>query len=471
MIDTDPVTPSTRPGYFAATGHAQIERDYPMGNALEARYRCKSRAYLRDLQNQRFLELMAFAWRVPFYRRRWTEAGVVPSDIRSIDDLVKLPTYSKQDLMASVERFPPFGDFHGLDAHGEGVRPQLILQTTSGTTGTPQPLMYGPRSREIQNILLARAFRLQGMNESDIVHSMYGFGMVNGGHYIREAITHWVGASVLSAGTGLETRSVQQVRLMRDFRATALVGFADYAKKLAQVAVENGIVPGKDIRLKMISGHVGEEADRLREAWGGCDVFDWYGVGDTGIIAAQTRPSGPLMVFEDAHLIEIVGDDGRPCSPGAEGDLVCTCLFKDDIFPIIRFNTHDVSRFVPEADDEGYPFRRIAGFLGRSDNMVKLRGVNVYPTGIGAILEREVTGYAGDYLCVLRRVDGRDEMTLRVELKDTGVSVGAAEVIRGVMKAALGVEIDVEVCPVGALASLTGIESRQKPVRLLKDIR
>lgn len=470
MIHTDQITPSARPGYFAAMGHEQIEHDYPMGDALVARYRGMSRTCLRDLQNQRFLALMAFAWKVPFYRRRWTEAGVVPSDIRSIDDLAKLPTYSKQDLMASVEQFPPFGDFHGLDAHGQGARPQLILQTTSGTTGTPQPLMYGPRSREIQNILLARAFRLQGMNESDIVHSMYGFGMVNGGHYIREAITHWVGASVLSAGTGLETRSVQQVRLMRDFGATALVGFADYAKKLAQVAVENGIVPGRDIRLKMISGHVGGEADRLREAWG-CDVYDWYGVGDTGVIAAQTKPSGSLMTFEDAHLIEIVGEDGRACAPGDEGDLVCTCLFKDDIFPIIRFNTHDVSRFVPAADDEGFPFRRIAGFLGRSDNMVKLRGVNVYPTGIGAILEREVVDYAGDYVCVLRRVEGRDEMTLRVELKEANAAPSAAQAIRSVMKAALGVEIDVDVCSVGALASLTGIESRQKPVRLLKDIR
>lgn len=463
--------PATRPGYFAASRHEQIERDYPMAGALEARYRGRSKAYLRDIQNQRFLALMDFAWRVPFYRRLWSEAGVVPADVRSIDDVAKLPTYSKQDLMASVERFPPFGDFHGLDAHDGDRRPQLILQTTSGTTGTPQPLMYGPHSREIQNILLARAFRLQGMNESDIVHSMYGFGMVNGGHYIREAITHWVGASVLSAGTGLETRSVQQVRLMRDFRATALVGFADYAKKLAQVARECGIEPGKDIRLKMISGHVGEDAATLQEAWGGCDVFDWYGVGDTGIIAAQTAARGPLMVFEDAHLVEILGEDGKACAPGEEGDLVCTSLFKSDVFPIIRFNTHDVSRFVPDADDEGYPFRRIAGFLGRSDNMVKLRGINIYPTGIGTILEREVAGYAGDYLCVLRREEGRDDMRLRVEMQPLGSDADAAARIRAVMKAALGVELDIEICAPGALAALTGIESRQKPVRLLKETR
>jgi phenylacetate-CoA ligase len=138
----------------------------------------------------------------------------------TLDDITKLPTYSKGDLMASVEAHPPLGDFHGLDSYPPGIRPPLIFQTTSGTTGRPQPLLFGPKSREIQNLLLARFYALMGITRDDVIHSVYGHGMVNGGHYVREAVTHWTGAQFLSAGTGVETRSATQVGLMRDFNAT-----------------------------------------------------------------------------------------------------------------------------------------------------------------------------------------------------------------------------------------------------------
>ena len=205
----------------------------------------------------------------------------------------------------------------------DGGRYRTVLQTTRGTTGVPQPLYFGARDREVQNILLARAYLLQGLKPNDVVHSIYGFGMVNGGHYIREAILHHTDALLLSAGTGTETRSRQQVELMHRFGATVLVGFSDYMLRLAQTAQDTGLTPGTDIPLRMISGHLGHDArEALSAAWGDVSVYDWYCVGDTGIIAAEGPCQEGLYVWEDAHFLEIVAPGaGKPVNPGVRQHL------------------------------------------------------------------------------------------------------------------------------------------------------
>lgn len=460
----------TESTYFQAVDHERIIRDYPVGQAFLDRFRSISRDELRALQDDRFRELLSFAWRVPFYRRHWGARGIEPGDIGGLDDIGKLPPFSKSDLMQSVEAHPPIGDFHGLDAYPPDSRPQIILQTTSGTTGRPQPLLFGPWSREVQNRLLARLYLAQGMSRDDVVHSVYGFGMVNGGHYVRETILHWVGSRMLTAGHGAETRSVNQVHLMRDFAATALVGFGDYMKRLSDVARAEGIVPGKDIRLHLISGHLGAESpESMSAAWGGAEVFDWYGVGDTGAIAGELPDHAGLYIQEDAQILELLDvDTGAPVAPGAPGDMVCTCLFKTDVFPIIRFNTHDVSRELTGDSPSGLVFRRLAGHLGRSDNMVKLRGINLYPTGIGALIEERATGFTGEYFCRVTRTDGREEMTVLIEIAAPGE--GLKPVLVDHLRSRLGVEVGVELAGPGDLATLTEIETRQKPIRLL-DLR
>lgn len=452
--------------YFAAANPAAITRDYPAIDAL----RGTSRDELRVRQEARFQDAVGFAWRVPFYRRLWGRAGAQPGDIRTLDDLPKLPAYDKAGLMASVAEHPPIGDFHGQDCHADGSRPQIIMQTTSGTTGTPQPLLFGPRSREVQNRLLARAYALMGMTRDDVVHSVYGHGMVNGGHYVRETVLHWIGARFLSAGTGIETRSAQQVRLMRQFGATCIVGFADYIRRLADVAREEGLEPGRDIAVRMICAHLGSESQAsLSAAWGGPAVYDWYGVGDTGIIAGEGPDRSGMHVFEDAQWLEITDpDSGAPVPEGTLGDMVCTCLFKDDIFPVIRFNTHDVTEEVTGPNPLGVPFRRIRGFLGRSDNMVKLRGINLFPTGIGALLMAERSDATGEFLCRVRRSGSRDEMTVELEVRgDTGAAARAA--CEALLRARLGVEVGVTFAAPGSLAPLTQVEQRQKPIRLLDE--
>lgn len=454
--------------YFDAFDAKALREDFPLGEDLYSIYRGMSTDELFARQNTHFMKAVAFAWKIPFYQRLWANAGVVASDINSLADITKLPTYSKSDLMASVEACPPIGDFDGLATYADDKRPPLIFQTTSGTTGRPQPLLYGPKSREVQNLLLGRVYAMQGMTNRDVIHSVYGHGMVNGGHYIREAVTHWVGAQMLSAGTGIETPSVTQVHLMRDFAATVIVGFGDYINRLSEVAREAGLEPGKDIPVRLISGHMGvDSTDAMSRAWGGAQVFDWYGVGDTGTIAGQGPDRDGLHVMEDAQFIEILDvDDHTPVEPGEIGDMVCTCLYKDDVFPIIRFNTHDVSRYLPGANPLDLPFQRIAGFLGRSDNMIKLRGINIYPQGIGAILSTRFDETNGEYYCRVERGSTRDEMTVVVEVRDQ--PEGLAQAMAEMLRTQLGVSIGIELAGPGETAEVTGIEAKQKASRLIE---
>jgi len=461
----------TYPNYFEAFDYPQMMEDYPIGDAFLKRYQGMTKDELRELQNQRFMTLVARAWEIPFYQRLWGNAGITRADIQSLDDIEKLPIFSKTEIMDSVAKFPPMGDFSGLDSIPPEKRPPIVFHTTSGTTGTPQPLIFGPKGREVQSLLVARSYRLMGLKPAAVMQSCYGHGMINGGHYMREAVTRYTNAVFLSAGTGLETRSVQQVKLMRDYGVTVLVGFADYLKKLADVARAEGIEPGRDIKLDMIIGQLGqgEAREALREAWGGeVKLFDWYGVGDTGAIAAEGPEQDGMYVWEDAQYLEILDvDSNRPVAEGELGNMVVTCLHKDDVYPLIRFNTCDVTEAIPGDNALDLPFMRIRGFLGRSDNMVKLRGINIYPTGIGAILE-ECEEFTGEYICRVDSIDGRDEMTVIAEV-NVPVSdyLGLAARFGSILKQKVGIEIAVELVALGDTAALTEIERRQKPKRLI----
>ena len=456
----------TFPTFHQAFDAEQMLRDYPVGDAFTARYTAMSRDELRAIQNTQFLKLMTRGWQVPFYKRLWSAKGIEPGDIRSLDDIVKLPTYDKSDLMASIDAHPPYGDFAGL---GGADRPPAFFHTTSGTTGKPQVLLFGPKGRDVGNLLVGRMVRWQGLRPEDTVQSVYGHGMINGGHYIREAFTRFTNSIFLSAGTGIETRSATQVGLMKDFNVTVLVGFVDYIKKLAEVAVAEGLTPGEDIKIRMITGHLGtEDRTSVEQAWGGAKAFDWYGVGDTGSIAGEGPDRDGLYVWEDAQYVELLDvDSGAPVPDGQKGDMVVTCLYKDDIAPCIRFNTHDVSAVKLGTNSTGMVFKRLEGFLGRSDNMVKLRGINVFPHAIGALIG-ERGDVTGEYVCrVVRDVGGRDEMIVVMEHK--AASAAASAEIADLLRRGLSVEVTVDLVGPGATAPLTQIDVRQKAIRLIDE--
>lgn len=450
----------TFPTYFEAFDARQMLADYPIGDAFTARYTGMSRDELRAVQERQFARLMARGWEIPFYRRLWGDKGIEPGDIRGLDDITRLPVYDKSDLMASVAAAPPYGDFAG-----RGTDP-VIFHTTSGTTGRPQPLLFGPKGREITNLLVGRMYRWQGLTPDDVVQSVYGHGMINGGHYIREAVTHFTNSLFLSAGTGIETRSANQVQLMADFGVTVLVGFVDYIRKLAEVARDTGLLDQMQIR--MICGHLGTEDRAATEAaWGGAKAFDWYGVGDTGSIAGEGPEREGLYVWEDAQYLELLDvERGTPVGTGETGDMVVTCLFKDDVAPCIRFNTHDITHELTGTNATGMAFKRIAGFKGRSDNMVKLRGINVFPHAIGAIIENRAD-LTGEYVCRLVRdpATQRDDMLVILESRG-GSDAGQLATL---LRQGLGVEVSIALEPPGGTAALTQIDVRQKPIRLIDE--
>ena len=445
------------PTYFETFDARQLLADYPVGQEFVDRYTRMSRDALHALQNERFLKLMKRGWEIPFYQRLWGARGIEPGDIRSLEDITLLPVYDKSDLMASVNEYPPYGDFDG-----RGNSP-VVFHTTSGTTGRPQPLMFGPKGREITSLMVGRMYRWMGLQQEDVVQSVYGHGMINGGHYIREAVTHYTNSLFLSAGTGIETRSTNQVNMMADFGVTCMVGFVDYIRKLAEVAEAEKLFDR--INLRMIIGHLGTEDRASTEAaWRGAKAYDWYGVGDTGTIAGEGPERDGLYVWEDAQYLELLDvDTGAPVAPGQTGDMVVTCLFKDDISPCIRFNTHDVTEELLGANQTGMVFKRISGFKGRSDNMVKLRGINIFPHAVGAIIENR-PDLTGEYVChVVRDASGRDEMLVRLE------SRGASEAteIAALLRKGIGIEVGVELVGPGETATETQIDTRQKPIRLI----
>lgn len=452
-----------RSTYFETLDIPRLLREYPAGAEFPGRYRGMSTDELRAIQDRRFRRVMRRGWATPFYRRLWGREGIEPGDVSGLDDLQRLPIYDKTDIMASVQSHPPFGDATGMESYAGGVAPPMILHTTSGTTGAPQPLVFGPWGREVANLLVGRMYTWLGVHSGDVVHSVYGHGMVNGGHYIREAVTHFTPATFLSAGTGVETPSVRQVRIMERFGATVLVGFVDYLRRLAEVAVEEGLRPGEDIPVRMIIGHMGPAGhSEVERAWGGAPAYDWYGVADTGTVAGEGPDRDGMYVWEDAHFLEVL--DPETGGPAARGDMVVTCLYKDDLAPVIRFNTHDVTEWLPGMGPSGLVFRRIRGFMGRSDSMVKIRGVNIYPESLAGWVSAQ-PGCTGAYYCrATRTASGREE--LAVVMESSGSEGSRLE--RG-LRDLLGIVVQVELKPPGSTAAVTGMERRQKPIRLIDE--
>ena len=458
------------PPYFSGFNIKEILTDHPIDKDFEDKFIMMSKDELRSIQEKKFLKCVNRAWDIPFYEKHWKSSGLIPEDIKKLDDIEKIPTFDKKNLMESIGKNPPFGDFAGTNMN-EDNHNHTVMHTTSGTTGVPQVILFSPKTREIQNLLVARAYLWQGLKGSDVVHSVYGHGMVNAGHYMREAIIHFTNAILCSAGTGLETRSTQQIGIMQRFKTTFLIGFVDYIKRLAQVANEMGVEPGKDIPIRIISGHFGlEDRNEISNLWGGAECFDWYGVGDTGIISSEGPDHEGMYIWEDAHYVELLDiDTNKSVDEGKQGNVVNTVLFKDDLYPMIRFNTHDISAFCDGTNSIKLPFRKLKKIFGRSDNMIKLKGINIFPNGIGKIIsEREETN--GEFFCkAIRDSSGRDQLIVMIEINSTK-SDNLEETLKSLIKSKIGIEVIVELYKPGELSELTEVEKRQKPIRL-KDTR
>lgn len=350
--------------------------------------------------------------RVPRYAEKLAAAGVEPDDLRSLDDLARFPFTTKDDLRACY----PFGMFAAPMA--DIVR----LHVSSGTTGKPTVVGYTAGDIDRWSDIMARSLQAVGVGPADLVHIAFGYGLFTGGlgwHYGVERL----GATVVPASGGFTDR---QVDLMRDFRPSVLLVTPSYALVIADAFAARGFDP-KDCGLRTVICGAEPWSEGMRaeiETRFGVEAFDSYGLSEVigpGVAQEHAGDKGALTIFEDHFYPEIVDPEtGTTLPDGEPGEVVFTSLTKQG-FPVIRYRTRDLTRLLPPVNGA---MRRIARVAGRSDDMLIIRGVNVFPSQIEAILTDEPR-LAPYYLLEIRRRGRLDELTVKVETRtvedaDTG---------------------------------------------------
>ena len=361
---------------------------------------------LEQLQTRRLRETVTRALDAPWYGELYTAKGITPDSIRSPEDFRSLPFTTKEDLRA---HFP-----YGLLRIPK--REVVRLHSSSGTTGTPTVIFHNRHDLASWANLVARSMFAAGVRDTDVFQNICGYGLFTGGLGFQYGAER-LGALTIPAGSG---NSRRQIRLMQDYGTTVIHTIPSYLVRLRAVFDQLDLDPRVDTRLRLllIGAEPHSEATRLRvQDMFGVKAFNSYGLSEMNGpgVAFECEAQSGLHLWEDAYLAEIVDPDTlEPVAPGEIGELVLTTLDREAM-PIIRYRTRDLTRFIPGACPCGRTHRRIDRITGRSDDMFIIKGVNVFPMQIEAVLMgiREV---GHDYLIVLDRVDGLDTLHIRVEL-------------------------------------------------------
>ena len=420
-----------------------------------------SRAELADLQLARLQQLVArAAARVPLYRERLRRAGVGAKDLRSLDDLTRLPFTTKSDFRDTY----PFGML--AVPMDEVVR----IHASSGTTGKPTVVAYTRGDLQTWSEVMARTVMAGGVGPGDVVQNAYGYGLFTGGlgfHYGAEL----VGAAVIPISGGFTER---QLVALQDFGSTVLCSTPSYGLHLAEAIEEAGIDP-KTLKLRV--GFFGAEpwTEGMRQALEarlGVMALNIYGLSEVigpGVSVECPERRG-MHVAEDHFLPEIVDPATlEPVPPGVQGELVFTTLTKEAL-PLIRYRTRDLTSMDPEPCACGRVLVRIGRITGRTDDMLIIRGVNVYPSQIEHALT-QVAGVEPHYLLVVRRADTLDSLEVRVEAA-AAVAAAGADAMRGLaaqvrrkLHEAIGLTADVEVVPPKTIERSVGKAKRVEDLR------
>jgi phenylacetate-CoA ligase len=361
---------------------------------------------LRALQLKRLQAVVARAWQhVPLFRSRMDELGLTPDDIRSLDDIVRLPFTQKSDLRDNY----PFGLF------ASPMKDVVRLHASSGTTGKPIVVAYTQEDVNVWTSVLARCLAGCGLHRGDIIQVAYGYGLFTGGlgaHYGAEGL----GATVVPASGGHADR---QIMLMKDFGVTAMCCTPSYFLHLIDRAAEMGVdMKELPIRAGVFGAEPWTDAMRQRiEELSGIEAFDIFGLSEIigPGVGCECRRHNGLHIFEDHFYPEIVDPEtGAPLADGVEGELVLTTLSKQAM-PMIRYRTHDMSSILPGQCECGRTLRRIGRIGRRSDDMLIIRGVNVFPSQVETAL-LAVDGALPHYQIILTRSQGLDQMEVQVEV-------------------------------------------------------
>jgi phenylacetate-CoA ligase len=415
-----------------------------------------AREDLEQLQLERLQStLYRVGTHVPFYRQKFNELKVDYEAITSLDELRRLPFTMKQDLRNNY----PYGLF------AVPLRDVVRVHSSSGTTGKATVVGYTRNDIKTWANLAARILCSAGVTADDVIQIAFGYGLFTGGfglHYGAERL----GASVIPISSGNTKR---QIQIMQDFKTTALVCTPSYALKIADVMMEMGINPnGLSLKYGLFGAEPWSEAMRreISERLG-IIATDNYGLSEVmgPGVAGECLECNGLHLNEDHFLVEILHPTTlEPVAPGEVGELVITTLTKE-AFPVIRYRTRDLARFLPGDCPCGRTFKRISRIMGRTDDMLIIKGVNVFPTQIEAVLF-DIEGTEPHYRLVVERERNEDKVTVMVEAVESiffdemKKQRALVETIRRRLASELGIGVEVKLVEERTLERFDGKGNR-----------
>ena len=427
-----------------------------MANYYQPEIETMPREQLRQLQNERFMKQLRHVWdNVPYYRQKMEDKGVSIEDIHSLDDLHKLPFLSKDDLR---EAYP-----YGLK--GKPLSECVRIHSTSGTTGKRVVAFYTQHDVDLWEDCCARAIVAAGGTKEDVLHVAYGYGLFTGGAGMHGG-SHKVGCLTLPMSSGNTDR---QLQFMADLGSTILCATPSYALYLAESIQEQGLQD----QIKLKAGIFGAEAwteDMRRDIENklGIKAYDIYGLTETsgpGVAFECSEQSG-MHINEDHFIAEIIDPDtGEVLPEGSKGELVFTAIDKE-AFPLLRYRTKDICILNRKKCSCGRTFVKMCKPMGRSDDMLIIRGVNVFPSQIETVLLQQ--GYSANYQIIVDRVNNNDTFEILVEMNQEMFSDSLAKIAEAekglvaALKAMLGIAAKVKLV---APKSIT--RSEGKAVRVI----
>lgn len=414
-----------------------------------------SKSTLLALQLERLKDTVRCAYeRIPHYTKKFDAAGVHPGDLKEISDLAKFPLTSKEDLRLNY----PFGMF------AVPMQEIVRIHASSGTTGKPTVVGYTQRDIDTWSLLMARSIRAAGGRSADKIHVAYGYGLFTGGlgaHYGGE----FLGATVIPVGGGFTER---QVHLIHDFQPDIIMATPSYMLAIADEFERQGLKPSDcSLRIGIFGAEPWTESMRTEiERRMGIQALDLYGLSEVmgpgvGQECAETKDG--LTIWEDHFFPEIVDPvTGRALPDGETGELVITSLTKEAM-PVIRYRTRDLTRLLPGT---ARTMRRIERVKGRSDDMLIIRGVNVFPSQVEEVLGREPQ-LAPHYILEVSRPHNLDELDVLVEMRpelagtlSAAENAALAQKAEHLIKAYIGVTTTVRILEPGTIERSQGKAKR-----------
>lgn len=409
-----------------------------MSNYYQEKIECASREQILAWQNERLVKQVKNVYdNVPYYRKKMQENGLTPDDIKSVDDLHKLPFLTKDDLR----------DAYPYDLMARPVSDCVRIQSTSGTTGRRVVAFYTQNDLDLWEDCCARAIMAAGGTKEDVVHVSYGYGLFTGGPGLNGG-SHKVGCLTLPMSSGNTER---QIQFMTDLGSTILCCTPSYAAFLGEAINERGM---KD-KIKLKAGIFGAEAwtEEMRhdiEQKLGIQAFDIYGlteISGPGVSFECSDQSG-MHINEDHFIAEVIDPKtGEVLPDGEKGELVFTSITKE-AFPLLRYRTRDICILNHEKCSCGRTHVKMTKPLGRSDDMLIVKGVNVFPSQIETVLLNQ--GYPANYQIIVGRKNNSDTIEVQVEMTQEMFSDNAGVVserekkLVNALKAMLGIYVKVK---------------------------